>query len=122
VHLAARGFGGRAATARLTEFKPDPDPVRLHACRVLDGLSALEESPASWPPKTPFIFPPATLGEERAIDALQRGAVDYVLKGPTWRGWRLPCAARSTKPVSGARAHSGSRTRGCAHIVRLTST
>ena len=31
-------------------------------------------------PETPFIFLSGTLGEERAIDALQRGALDYVLK------------------------------------------
>ena len=31
-------------------------------------------------PDTPFIFLSGTLGEERAIDALQRGAYDYVLK------------------------------------------
>ena len=31
-------------------------------------------------PDTPFIFLSGTLGEERAIDALQRGACDYVLK------------------------------------------
>ena len=31
-------------------------------------------------PDTPFIFLSGTLGEERAIEALQRGAYDYVLK------------------------------------------
>src|SRR4029077_11630843 len=31
-------------------------------------------------PDTPFIFVSGTIGEERAIDALQQGAVDYVLK------------------------------------------
>jgi PAS domain S-box-containing protein len=44
-----------------------------------DGLSALtiskEEAAA-----TPFIFVSGTIGEERAIEALKRGAVDYVLK------------------------------------------
>ncbi len=32
-------------------------------------------------PHTPFIFVSGTIGEERAIDALRQGAVDYVLKG-----------------------------------------
>ncbi len=31
-------------------------------------------------PEVPFIFVSATLGEELAIDAMQRGAVDYILK------------------------------------------
>ena len=44
-----------------------------------DGLSALEVS-REVAPDTPFIFLSGTIGEERAIDALQRGAYDYVLK------------------------------------------
>jgi PAS domain S-box-containing protein/diguanylate cyclase (GGDEF)-like protein len=35
---------------------------------------------ASAAPQTPFIFVSGTIGEERAIDALKRGAVDYILK------------------------------------------
>ena len=44
-----------------------------------DGITALEIS-REVSPDTPFIFLSGTLGEERAIDALQRGACDYVLK------------------------------------------
>jgi diguanylate cyclase (GGDEF)-like protein/PAS domain S-box-containing protein len=44
-----------------------------------DGLTALEMAQAKVP-DIPFIFLSGTIGEERAIDALQRGAVDYVLK------------------------------------------
>src|ERR1041384_8044947 len=44
-----------------------------------DGLTALEIS-RELVPDTPFIFLSVTIGEERAIDALQRGAYDYVLK------------------------------------------
>src|SRR3954470_17621888 len=44
-----------------------------------DGLTALEVS-REVAPDTPFIFLSGTIGEERAIDALQRGAYDYVLK------------------------------------------
>ncbi len=44
-----------------------------------DGLTALEMAQAKMP-DVPFIFLSGTIGEERAIDALQRGAVDYVLK------------------------------------------
>ena len=38
------------------------------------------ESPREMAPATPFIFVSGTIGEERAIEALKRGAVDYVLK------------------------------------------
>ncbi|MGH8141955.1 MAG: EAL domain-containing protein [Steroidobacteraceae bacterium] len=44
-----------------------------------DGLRALEIA-AMRVPDTPFIFVSGTIGEERAIDALRRGATDYVLK------------------------------------------
>jgi diguanylate cyclase (GGDEF)-like protein/PAS domain S-box-containing protein len=45
-----------------------------------NGLSALEIA-AREAPQIPFIFVSGTLGEERAIEALRRGAADYVLKG-----------------------------------------
>jgi diguanylate cyclase (GGDEF)-like protein len=44
-----------------------------------DGLRALDIAVAHVP-DTPFIFVSGTIGEERAIDALRRGATDYVLK------------------------------------------
>ena len=44
-----------------------------------DGLRALELALAH-SPETPFIYVSGTIGEERAIEALRRGAIDYVLK------------------------------------------
>jgi diguanylate cyclase (GGDEF)-like protein len=44
-----------------------------------DGLRALDLAVAH-APDTPFIYVSGTLGEERAIEALRRGATDYVLK------------------------------------------
>jgi len=44
-----------------------------------DGLSALELANKVCP-KTPFIFISGTIGEDRAIDALKRGAADYIIK------------------------------------------
>ena len=44
-----------------------------------DGLSALEMARVHCPGK-PFIFLSGTIGEERAIEALKRGATDYVIK------------------------------------------
>ncbi len=43
------------------------------------GLAALE-TVQQLRPDTPFIFVSGTIGEERAIESLKRGAVDYVLK------------------------------------------
>jgi diguanylate cyclase (GGDEF)-like protein len=43
------------------------------------GLEALEIATRECP-EVPFIFLSGTIGEERAIEALRRGAVDYVLK------------------------------------------
>jgi diguanylate cyclase (GGDEF)-like protein len=45
-----------------------------------DGMSALALA-CTEAPDVPFIFLSGTIGEERAIEALKRGAVDYVLKG-----------------------------------------
>lgn len=43
------------------------------------GLAALEMVQRV-SPETPFIFVSGTIGEERAIESLKRGAIDYVLK------------------------------------------
>jgi PAS domain S-box-containing protein len=44
-----------------------------------DGLAALQIS-RELSPKVPFIFVSGSVGEERAVDLLQNGATDYVLK------------------------------------------
>lgn len=44
-----------------------------------DGMRALDIAHEKLP-ETPFIFLSGTIGEERAIDAIKRGATDYVLK------------------------------------------
>ncbi len=46
-------------------------------------------------PDTPFIFVSGTIGEERAIDALKQGAVDYVLKDN--RARLVPAIERALK-------------------------
>jgi diguanylate cyclase (GGDEF)-like protein len=62
-----------------------------------DGLRALDIAVAH-APETPFIFVSGTIGEERAIDALRRGAIDYVLKTNLSR---LPAAVeRALREVS----------------------
>src|SRR3954463_7127253 len=44
-----------------------------------NGLSALEIA-RRLRPDCPFIFVSGTIGEERAVEALQKGAVDYIIK------------------------------------------
>jgi two-component sensor histidine kinase len=44
-----------------------------------DGMSALKYAYENYP-HIPFIFVSGTLGEERAIDSLKKGATDYVVK------------------------------------------
>jgi PAS domain S-box-containing protein len=44
-----------------------------------NGLSALDIA-RKWCSETPFVFLSGTIGEERAIEALRLGALDYVLK------------------------------------------
>jgi DNA-binding NarL/FixJ family response regulator len=44
-----------------------------------DGLSALELCQAARP-DVPFIFLSGTIGEERALETLEKGAADYILK------------------------------------------
>jgi CheY-like chemotaxis protein len=64
-----------------------------------DGLSALEVA-RELAADVPFIFVSGTIGEERAVEAVRRGAVDYVLKtnlrrlGPTVTRALAEAAAR----------------------------
>ncbi|HEV2702374.1 MAG TPA: EAL domain-containing protein [Steroidobacteraceae bacterium] len=64
--------------SELAHFRPD---VVLSDFTLpgFDGLSALRIV-REVSPDVPFIFVSGTIGEECAIDALQRGALDYVLK------------------------------------------
>jgi PAS domain S-box-containing protein len=51
---------------------------------AFDGLSALELAQEKRP-DIPFIHISGTIGEERAVEALQKGATDYVLKDRLFR-------------------------------------
>ncbi|HEX6008033.1 MAG TPA: EAL domain-containing protein [Burkholderiales bacterium] len=62
----------------LDEFHPDVI-LSDFTLPAFDGLTALEIA-RKVEPDIPFIFVSGTLGEERAIESLKRGAVDYVLK------------------------------------------
>jgi PAS domain S-box-containing protein len=64
--------------AALTEAWPDLILSDFHLPNF-DGLEALALAQAACP-DTPFIFVSGAMGEEVAIDAVKRGATDYVLK------------------------------------------
>jgi len=65
-------------------------------------------------PETPFIFVSGTIGEERAIDVLKQGAVDYVLKG------NLARLAPAVERALGEAASKRARRRAEERIARLT--
>ncbi len=66
-----------------------------------DGLAALGIA-REQVPDTPFIFVSGTIGEERAIEALKRGASDYVLKDNARR--LLPAVQRALQEAKVLRA------------------
>ncbi|HKU16463.1 MAG TPA: EAL domain-containing protein [Steroidobacteraceae bacterium] len=67
-----------ALRAALQEFRPTI-VLSDFSLPQFDGLSALRIV-RECAPHTPFVFVSGTIGEERAIEALHRGASDYVLK------------------------------------------
>ncbi|HXO65313.1 MAG TPA: EAL domain-containing protein [Steroidobacteraceae bacterium] len=78
-----------------------------------DGMSALKIARTEVP-DIPFIFLSGTIGEERAIEALKRGAVDYVLKGNPKR--LVPAVQRALEEAVSRRARQLAEQR----VVRLT--
>jgi DNA-binding response OmpR family regulator len=74
-----------------------------------DGLSALKLALGACP-DVPFIFVSGTLGEEVAIEALQIGATDYVLKTRLSR--LVPSVLRALKETNERAARMRTRGRG----------
>lgn len=105
IHQLARGG------IRCTHIRADSEPsfrtalsrFRPHiilsdfSLPAFDGLAALEIA-SSEAPDVPFIFLSGTIGEERAIEALRKGAVDYVLKTNPAR--LVPAVRRALREVS----------------------
>jgi diguanylate cyclase (GGDEF)-like protein/PAS domain S-box-containing protein len=99
--MRARGLsivGRRVETAAefteaLGSFAPDLI-LSDYTLPGFDGIDALEIAQAQRP-DTPFIFVSGTIGEERAIQALKQGAVDYVLKDS--RGRLVPAIERALR-------------------------
>jgi diguanylate cyclase (GGDEF)-like protein len=78
-----------------------------------DGFSALQMA-REVAPDIPFLFLSGTLGEERAIEALRRGAVDYVLKSNPKR--LVPAVRRALAEAQLRRANRAAEFR----VARLT--
>ena len=78
-----------------------------------DGMSALVIA-TQVAPDVPFIFLSGTLGEERAIEALRQGAIDYVLKSNPRR--LVPAVKRALAEAALRRASRASERR----VARLT--
>lgn len=62
----------------LKEFAPDI-VLADYTLPGFDGMAALAIVREQYP-EIPFVFVTGTLGEERAVEALKNGAVDYILK------------------------------------------
>jgi diguanylate cyclase (GGDEF)-like protein len=78
-----------------------------------DGMAALAIAAAE-APDVPFIFLSGTIGEERAIEALRRGAMDYVLKSNPAR--LVPAVLRALEDAESRRARRVAEQ----HVARLT--
>src|SRR5262249_55164517 len=82
--------------AALSEFRPQII-LSDFSLPAFDGLAALRIA-STEAPDVPFIFLSGTIGEERAIEALRRGAIDYVLKTNPAR--LVPAVKRALREVS----------------------
>ena len=80
----------------LDEFRPDLI-LSDFTLPAFDGLAALDIAREKRS-DIPFIFVSGTIGEERAIESLKRGAVDYVLKNNLRR--LAPAVQRALQEVA----------------------
>jgi PAS domain S-box-containing protein/diguanylate cyclase (GGDEF)-like protein len=104
--------------AALREFQPDVI-LSDFSMPQFEGLLALAIAVAQTP-ETPFIFVSGTIGEERAIDALRRGATDYVLKSNLSRLASAVERAVREASVKAARRHAEEQLRSSEQQLRAT--
>jgi DNA-binding NtrC family response regulator len=90
----------------LTSFAPDLI-LSDYTLPGFDGIDALQVAKLLRP-DTPFIFVSGTIGEERAIQALKQGAVDYVLKEN--RARLVPAIERALRDAEEREARRCART------------
>lgn len=102
-----------------TEFRAGLDELRPDlilsdfSLPGFDGMSALAIATAE-APGTPFIYVSGTIGEERAIEALRHGAIDYVLKDNLAR--LAPAVRRALQEATSRRAQQQAEER----VARLS--
>ena len=107
--------------AALHEDKPDLI-LSDFSLPNFSGLRALDLAVVH-APDTPFIYVSGTIGEERAIDALRRGATDYVLKSNLSRlSSAIERALREAKLKADRRHSEHVRTEQEERLRRLTRT
>lgn len=101
-----------ALRQELQDFQPDVilSDFALPAFGGLEALAIARECA----PDVPFVFVSGTIGEERAIEALKRGAVDYVLK--TGMARLVPAVERALEHAALQKARRQQE----ASIARLT--
>ena len=82
IEVAATANNGRMALQKLYQFKPQVDAVTLDVeMPELDGLATLVELRKHWPHLPVIMFSAITeRGAAATLDAIARGANDYVLK------------------------------------------
>ena len=82
----------------LKELQESQPALILSDCNLpsFDGMAALAIAQEQCP-EVPFIFVSGTIGEERAIESLKRGATDYVLKDTLTR--LVPAVRRALQEV-----------------------
>ena len=85
---------------KLDDFEPDVI-LSDFSLPAFDGLSALDIA-RKMRPDTPFLFVSGTIGEERAIESLRRGATDYILKTNLRR--LVPAVRRALQDVEARNA------------------
>lgn len=86
----------------LREFKPELI-LSDHTLMGFTGIEALEIA-SEMATDTPFIFVSGTIGEEAAIEALRRGATDYVIKDRMGR--LVPAVQRALREAMERRDHA----------------
>ena len=87
----------------LEAFNPDLILSDFSMPMGFDGLAALDIARAR-SAEVPFVFVSGTIGEDRAVEAMKRGATDYVLKDRMQR--LIPVIERALREAQERRAHS----------------
>jgi len=115
-HTARRVESEQQLRAALSSQQPDII-LSDFSLPQFDGLSALKVA-RELAPQIPFIFVSGRMGEERAIDALRSGAVDYVLKSNLRR---LPPAVRRAVDEAAIRQRHERRIARLDRVLRMLS-